>query len=97
MDAWCYILYSHNLARFYIGSTELLPEERLVLHLNKAYGNSKFTAKTDDWEIFISIHCNSLSQARRIESHLKKMKNTKYYTWLAQNPDSIEQIKERFS
>lgn len=97
MEAWCYILFSHKLNRFYIGSTGLLPEERLILHLKKAYGLLKFTAKADDWDIFLSIHCNSISQARKIESHLKKMRNTKYYNWLAQNPDAIEQIKERFS
>ena len=97
MDAWCYILFSHKLNRFYIGSTELFPDERLILHLNKAYGLSKFTAKADDWEIFLSIHCNSIKQARNIESHFKKMRNSKYYVWLAQNPDAIDRIKEKYT
>ena len=97
MDAWCYFLFSHKLDRFYIGSTELLPEQRLELHLIKAYGKSKFTAKVDDWELFFSIQCNSLVQARKIETYLKNMRNTKYYTWLSQNPDAAERIKERFS
>jgi putative endonuclease len=96
MDAWSYIIFSHKLNRFYIGSTELLPEQRLELHLGKAYGKSKFTAKSDDWELFLSIQCNSISQARKIESHLKKMRNTKYFIWLAQNPDAIDKIKDKY-
>jgi hypothetical protein len=34
-------IFSKKLDRYYIGSTELSPEERLSLHLSKHYGNSK--------------------------------------------------------
>jgi putative endonuclease len=97
MNAWCYILFSQKLNRFYIGSTELLPEQRLQMHLSKTYGSSKFTAKTDDWELFMEVECNSIICARNVETHFKKMRNSKYYLWLSQNPDAVERIKKRFS
>jgi len=95
--ACCYILFSKKFNRFYIGSTQLSSEQRLQLHLSKSYGNTKFTAKADDWELFMEIPCNSISCARKVEIHLKKMRNSKYYLWLSQNPDSVERIKEKFS
>ncbi len=97
MNAWCYILFSQKLNRFYIGSTELLPEQRLQIHLSKTYGSSKFTAKADDWELFLEVECNSIKSARKVETYFKKMRNSKYYLWLSQNPDAIERIKIRFS
>ncbi|MDE5422301.1 GIY-YIG nuclease family protein [Ancylomarina sp. DW003] len=76
--AYCYILYSKILDRYYYGSTELNPAERLELHLQQHYGNKKFTAKVNDWEIALTIKCQSVSQARRIEAFIKKMKSKKY-------------------
>ncbi|MBN1821507.1 MAG: GIY-YIG nuclease family protein [Prolixibacteraceae bacterium] len=61
MLAFTYILFSRKLNRYYIGSTELEPEERLKLHLAKNYGNKKFTSKVHDWEIFLCIECENIS------------------------------------
>jgi putative endonuclease len=66
----CYILYSKYLDRYYIGATSLTTEERIENHLSKYYSDIKFTAKADDWVIFLVIPCSSFSQARRIESHI---------------------------
>jgi hypothetical protein len=74
MNAWCYILFSRKLNRFYVGSTELL-----------------------HWELFMEVECNSIICARKVETHLKKMRNSKYYLWLSQNPNAVEKIKERFT
>jgi len=49
---YCYILHSETLDRFYIGSTILKTEDRLNRHLEKYYGNKKFTAKVGDWTLF---------------------------------------------
>jgi len=90
---YCYILYSSNLNRFYTGSTILNPEERLENHLRKYYGSSKYTALAKDWQIFLSIECISIVQARRIEQHIKKMKSSKYIQNLSKYPEIIEKIK----
>ena len=96
MTAYAYILFSTKLNRFYYGSTELLPEQRLEMHISKHYGNKKFTSKADDWVLYGSITCDTISQARRIESYLKRMRNRKYIQWLMGNQEAIERIKVRF-
>ncbi|WP_372643623.1 GIY-YIG nuclease family protein [Ancylomarina sp.] len=88
--AYCYILYSKILDRFYYGSTELKPLERLELHLQRHYGNKKFTAKTNDWELVCSINCGSINQARRIEAFIKKMKSKKYTASLVSSCEKVD-------
>ena len=96
MKAFIYVLFSKKLNRYYIGSTELDPKERLKLHLSKYYGSSKFTAKADDWELRFSIDCESVKRARKVESYLKRMRNRKYIEWLISEPNAIQNILERF-
>ena len=84
---YCYILYSEDLNRFYIGSTSLSPEDRLERHLNKYYDDPKFTTKAKDWVLFLAITCSSFDQARKIESHIKAMKSKKYIDNLKTYPD----------
>ena len=93
----CYILQSSILNRFYIGSTILDPLDRLEKHLSLYYGNSKFTAKADDWEIFIEISCSSIEQARKIEKHIKGMKNKVYIQNLKKYPEIIEKLKSKYA
>jgi putative endonuclease len=92
MNAIVYILRSNKLDRFYIGSTELTAEERLFQHNSLAYGKMKFTATADDWTIFLEISCNSISTARQIEFHIKKMKSSVYIRNLKQYPEMIEKL-----
>ena len=68
---YCDILFSDKLNRFYYGSTQLLPAERLDMHINQHYGQNKYTAKTDDWKLFLEIKCNTVEQARKIEKFTK--------------------------
>ncbi len=70
--AWCYILFSQSLDRFYVGSTELLPEERLKKHLNN---HSGFTAKAKDWTIVFREEFQTITQARSREVQFKKWKS----------------------
>ncbi len=51
----CYILFSQKLNRFYIGATQDSLEDRIKKHNTRSYGNHRFTAKADDWELFLSI------------------------------------------
>jgi putative endonuclease len=48
-----YILYSAKLNRFYIGFTSDF-DTRLEFHKNAE--SHKFTAKAEDWELFLRIH-----------------------------------------
>ncbi|MEM6348534.1 MAG: GIY-YIG nuclease family protein, partial [Bacteroidota bacterium] len=63
MAAFCYILHSESLGKFYIGVTSLKPEERLEFHLDGRYGKKSFSAAANDWKIFYTIECESSRQA----------------------------------
>ena len=91
-----YILHSSKLNRFYTGSSELAASERLELHLNKYYGNNKFSAKADDWKLFLAIDCSNKPQALAIEKHIKKMKSSKYITNLKQYPEMIAKLLDTY-
>ena len=97
MKAYCYILYSIKLNRFYIGSTALDVKTRIEKHLSHHYGDNKYTAKADDWELFVSFECDNLSQARKIESHIKRMKSQNYLENLKKYPEICDKLKSRFS
>ncbi len=91
-----YILYSPKIDRYYIGNTDLLPAERLNQHNDKLYPNS-FTASGIPWQLFLSFPCASRLQARRIESHIKKMKSRVYIQNLKRYPEIIDKLKIRYS
>ena len=95
MEAYVYILYSSKLNRYYIGSTELAPEQRLELHLSKNYGYSKYTAKADDWIVYESSICNNISTARKVERYIKRMKSRKFIESLKDNQGKWNWIIER--
>ena len=91
-----YILHSSKLNRFYTGSSELAASERLELHHKKYYGGNKFTAKADDWKLFMTIECSNKSQALAIEKHIKKMKSSKYINNLKQYPEMIDKLLDKY-
>ncbi len=55
MAAECYIIYSPKLNQFYVGVTNNGVAERLLRHNNHQYGGHRYTAKTNDWEIYIFL------------------------------------------
>jgi putative endonuclease len=65
-------LHSQSLSRFYIGSTEQTPEERLKKHLTN---HSGFTAKAKDWVIVFWEELETISEARNREMKIKKWKS----------------------
>ncbi len=71
MDYCVYILHSKKLNRFYTGYTQNLAI-RLSFHNNPE--SRKFTAKADDWKLFLRIQCHNKKQALAIEKHIKKRK-----------------------
>jgi putative endonuclease len=93
--ACVYILKSDKLVKFYTGSC-LDSDARFNEHLQKVYKTS-FTAKADDWAIFLVIDGLSLSQARGIERHIKTMKSSRYIENLQMYPEIIKKLKEKYS
>ena len=89
---YTFILYSQSLDRFYIGSTELNPEERLTKHLSIEYGNKSFTSKASDWVVFWSVYTDNIIHARRIETKLKQMKSRVYLQNLVKYPELATKI-----
>ena len=87
--ATVYILYSSNADKYYIGSTKDFAQ-RMDYHQTKAF-TSSFTAKYSDWELFFSIDVIDNAVARKIESHIKRMKSRAYI----QNIKSHIQISQR--
>lgn len=92
--ALVYILHSVSLNKFYIGSCNDLAS-RLQQHTNKEFSDS-FTAKANDWIIFFSIDDLNYQQARSIERHIKKMKNTTYIINLKKYRDITLKLIEKY-
>ncbi|MGE0089531.1 MAG: GIY-YIG nuclease family protein [Bacteroidales bacterium] len=90
----CYIIYSKKLNKFYIGETEDLIL-RLFQH-NSRYFKCCYTSKASDWELYHLIVCETREQARRIESHIKRMKNKKYIENLSIYPEISEKLLIRY-
>ncbi len=92
MNAWCYILFSHTLNKFYIGTSHKSPEIRLLKHNMAYYGNDKFTAAAKDWQLILAIQANDFSHALRIEKHIKAMKSRRFIENLIKYPDLVDKI-----
>ena len=95
MKYFCYILYSKSINKHYVGYTSDI-EERLQLHNNGSFGGKSFTYQTTDWEIFLLIPWETITQAIFIESKIKKMKSRNYIGNLKKYPEMIEKILEEF-
>ncbi len=65
---------------------------RIEKHNIGFYGK-KFTSVTSDCELYLSIECKSVSQAVRIEKHIKRMKSRKYIQNLKAHPEIAERLK----
>jgi len=89
-----YILFSNKLNNFYIGSCKDL-SYRIDQHLNKEFAGS-FTARAEDWILYLSIDELQYQQARAIEEHLKRMKSKAYIQNLLKYPEIIERLKIKY-
>ena len=74
-DICCYILYSPSLDKFYTGACQASLSERIEKHNAQFYGNHRFTAAADDWELFLRIDAADYAHALRIERKTKAMKS----------------------
>jgi len=89
---YVYIIYSEKLDAFYIGQT-LDIDQRLEEH-NTGFFENTFTSKTDDWQLFYTIECQSRNQAILIERHIKKMRSRKYYYSLKSFPEIAIKLRQ---
>ena len=87
--AACYILYSHEIEKFYIGATHEVVDARIEKHNKNTYGNHRFTATANDWELFLLIPTYNYQMAIRIERKIKSMKSAKYIRNLKEHPEMI--------
>ena len=76
--AYCYIIYSKRLDKFYIGACNENLENRVYRHNTHYYGNFHFTARANDWVIFLAIITEDYSHAIRVERKIKSMKSRVY-------------------
>ena len=72
--AYCYVLYSSKLDKFYVGACLDLGR-RLYEH---NLGHSKFTRLGIPWELKYSELFSDLAAAKKREKYIKKQKTRKY-------------------
>ena len=96
MAYYVYILYSRKLDRFYTGNTELDPEDRLRQH-KEQFNAGSFTTKGIPWELFLTMECSSRLQARRVESHIKRMKSRTYIRNLSEYQEMKLELLNKYS
>jgi len=91
--ATVYILHSDLINKYYTGSCIDL-KSRLEQHYNNTFKTS-FTIRASDWKVFFLIENLNYQQARKIEKHIKKMKNKTYIENLKKYPEiSIKLIQK---
>ena len=91
MKFFCYILYSKSINRYYIGYTSDI-KERIKLHNTGHFAGKSYTHISSDWQLYLVITCETITQAILIESKIKKMKSRKYIENLKKYPEMIEKI-----
>ncbi len=73
--SYVYVLKSLRNGKHYIGSTELLPRERLKKH---NYGSNKFTKRNSPFELIYQESHTNKTEARKRENFLKSGVGRKY-------------------
>ena len=71
---YCYILFSEKLNKYYIGACTDF-ERRLYEH---NIGHSKFTSLGVPWILYHKEFFETLQEAKRRESYIKKQKSRKF-------------------
>ena len=91
-----YIIFSESIQKFYIGYTTDAVHIRLEKHNSEHYDN-KYTSIGIPWIQFLEIQCKSVSQAIKVEKHIKKMKSKVYIQNLKKYPELVQKLIERFN
>ncbi|MGB5980743.1 MAG: GIY-YIG nuclease family protein [Nonlabens sp.] len=88
-----YILFSKTLDRYYMGMTGEDAYSRLLAHNSARYGNDRYTAQANDWELKLVMDCDDNRHALRLERKIKKMKSRKYL----ENLMKYEELREKIT
>lgn len=80
-----YIIYSKKSDKYYIGETYEI-EQRLMFH-NSTDDNTNSTKSGIPWVLFLALQVENRIIARRIETHIKRMKSKIYIQNLKQYPE----------
>jgi putative endonuclease len=89
-----YIIYSPQLDKYYVGETSDL-DRRLTWH-NSGEFKGCYSSVVSDWIYFWSLECDNTTVARKIETHIKKMKSRAYYQNLKKYPEIEQGLLEKF-
>lgn len=92
MNYFVYIIYSGKLNTYYIGESYDI-HKRLKYH-NDPKLNSNSTKRGIPWELYFQIPVDTRTQARKIESHIKRMKSKVYIENLKKYPEMSEKLKK---
>ena len=92
--AFVYIIYSKRIDKYYVGSTVEL-EKRLLQH-NTGFYTDSYTDKTNDWVLYYCITCENITQAIKIEKHVKRMKSRKYLNHLREYPEITTRLLAQY-
>ena len=90
-----YIIYSKTASKFYVGETPNI-ENRLKIHNDIAL-NTNYTKSGIPWELFYSIKVADRIVAKKIETHIKKMKSKTYIKNLKQYPEITSKLINQYS
>lgn len=85
-----YILYSTVADKYYTGYS-VDPNARLNEHNEGRYEGS-YSSVVSDWELRLTIECESKKQALQIERHIKRMKSRVYIQNLIKYPEMREKL-----
>jgi putative endonuclease len=77
---------------FYVGASHDPVEKRLEKHNNHHYGNHRYTAKADDWEIILVFETKDYAHAVRLERKIKSMKSKVYIDNLIKYPELRQKL-----
>ena len=88
-----YIIYSRSINQYYVGESENIIV-RLRQH-NTGYFKGSSTSKAKDWEIVLLVPCNDRSEARKLESFVKKQKSKKFIESIINDKNILTDIIDR--
>jgi len=80
--SFVYILKSLKNGKRYVGSTDMLPEERLKKH---NHGSNKFTKRNSPFVLVYQEDCLNKTEARKRENFLKSGVGRKYLDEILKN------------
>ena len=90
-----YIIYSQKFDKYYIGETYEI-QQRLMFH-NSRDDNTNSTKSGIPWVLFLAIQVENRSVARKIETHIKRMKSKTYIRNLKQYPEMQLTLIKKYS